>query len=218
MSDANVLLAVLSLAFLLLSLGIHEAAHAWVALLCGDPTAREEGRLTLNPIAHIDPFMTVILPAVLYFSTNGQFVFGGARPVPIVASRMRHPMRGLMLSALAGPASNFLLAVLFLLMWKVLVYGAGMASDTLAAKVMGGASYTNLVLAAFNMIPVPPLDGSRVLAYFLPGELRHVFMRLETFGMILLFGLLFFGPIGAMIDAATAPMLTAANFLTGGTW
>jgi Zn-dependent protease len=216
MADVNVLLIVLNVGFLVLSLGVHEAAHAWVAWLCGDPTAKEEGRLTLNPLAHLDPFLSVILPALLYVFTG--FIFGGARPVPIVASRMRHPMRGLMLSALAGPTSNFLLAVLFLLCWKTLRFAGGMGADTVAAQAMQGAAITNLVLAAFNMIPVPPLDGSRVLAFFLPGELRHAYMALERFGLIIVFGLLYLNIASKIIGAAIDPMYGAADFLTGGHW
>jgi Zn-dependent protease len=216
MADVNVLLIALNVGFLVLSLGVHEASHAWVAYLCGDPTAKEEGRLTLNPLAHLDPFLSVILPALLYVFTG--FMFGGARPVPIVASRMRHPMRGLMLSALAGPGSNFLLAVLFLLCAKILVYGGGMGGNTVAVKAMQGAEVTNLVLAAFNMIPIPPLDGSRVLAFFLPGELRRAYMALERFGLFIVFGLLYTGITGRIIGAAIDPMISAAEFLTGGYW
>ncbi len=218
MPDTNVLLLVLDIGLLVLSLGVHEASHAWVAWLCGDPTARDEGRMTLNPIAHLDPFMSVILPVTLWFATSGKMVFGGARPVPIVASRMRHPMRGLMLSALAGPGSNFLLAILFLLILKILVYVAGMSGNTVAVQAMNGAMLTNLFLAAFNMIPVPPLDGSRVLAFFLPGELRYAYMSLERFGLIIVFALLYFNVVGTVVSSAVEPMYATVNFLTGGSW
>ena len=99
------------ISFLVISLGIHEAAHAWVAAMRGDTTARDLGRMTLNPIAHIDPFLTILLPAVMYWTTG--FVFGGAKPVPVVASRLHNPLRDMMLVALAGPASNLVLAFLF---------------------------------------------------------------------------------------------------------
>ena len=108
--------------FLVISLGFHEAAHAWVALRCGDPTARDLGRITLNPIVHIDPFMTIILPVMLYVMSSGQFIFGGAKPVPVSYHRLRKPLRDMMFVALAGPITNFLLAIVFVLAWKAAVY------------------------------------------------------------------------------------------------
>ena len=122
----------LGIAFLILSLGVHEAAHAYVADRCGDGTAREEGRLTLNPMAHIDPFMTIILPLIL-FMTSG-FIFGGARPVPVNPMRLRHPLRDMSLVALAGPASNLVLALLFSVAWKAMIYWGGMPVSALAPR------------------------------------------------------------------------------------
>ena len=216
--DLDILQIVLQIGFLVLSLGVHEAAHAWVAYLCGDRTARDLGRLTLNPLAHLDLYLSVILPGMLYWMTNGALIFGGAKPVPIVASNMRHPMRGLMLSALAGPASNFLLAMLFLSCQKTLTSVLGMRSDTLAVYVVEGAVYANLVLTIFNMIPLPPLDGSRVLAYFLPSSLRMTYMGLERHGMLILFLLLALGVTNRIIVPALLPLHRAVDFLTGGPW
>ena len=214
--NVDVLHLILTISFLVISLGIHEAAHAWVAAMCGDTTARDMGRLTLNPIAHIDPFMTVILPLVLYLTSG--FIFGGAKPVPVNAMRLRHPLRDMMFVALAGPASNFLLAIIFALAAKGLMFFGGMPREALAVQVMGSAYFLNLILAAFNMLPVPPLDGSRVMAYLLPSGLRNSYVALERFGMLIVILLLMTGGIRAYVLAALGPLEYAVEFLTGGRW
>jgi Zn-dependent protease len=214
--NVDILHLVLTISFLVLSLGIHEAAHAWVAWKCGDSTARDLGRMTLNPVAHIDPFMTLILPAVLYFTTG--FIFGGAKPVPVNAMRLRNPLRDMSLVALAGPASNFLLAVLFALAWKAMLYLGHMPREALAVRVMESALFLNLLLAAFNMLPIPPLDGSRVMAYLLPGGIRDSYVALERFGMIIVFLFLMTRAMSAYLNAALDPMYGAVDFLTGGVW
>ena len=214
----EILRTVLLIAFLVLSLGVHEAAHAWVARLRGDDTAERLGRLTLNPIPHIDPFMTIALPAFLAWSTNGAFVFGGAKPVPVNPLRLKHPLRDMMFVALAGPVSNFLQAIFYLVLWKVLVNHLGFARDSLAVTVVGQTVFFNLVLAIFNMIPLPPLDGSRVMAYLLPSGLRETYVGFERFGMLIVFGLLFTGVFRTIIDNTIEPLLSAADFLSGGAW
>lgn len=214
----EILRTVLIIAFLVLSLGVHEAAHAWVARLCGDDTAERQGRLTLNPIAHIDPIMTVALPAFLAWSTAGRFVFGGAKPVPVNAMRLRHPLRDMMFVALAGPLSNFLQAIFYMVVWKILVNHTSLPKDALAVQVIGQTVGFNLVLTIFNLIPVPPLDGSRVMAYLLPSGLRESYVGLERIGMLLVFGLLFTGVFSRIISVTLAPLLSAVDFLSGGAW
>lgn len=214
--DPKLLTLLLGLGFLILSLGIHEAAHAWVAFRCGDRTAQAEGRLTLNPIAHIDPVFTILVPAVLYWSAG--VMFGGARPVPVNPYNLRHPLRDMMLVALAGPVSNFLLAIVFALAYKTLVGPVGMHPQDLAPEVMRLSVYFNLILAIFNMIPVPPLDGSRVMAYLLPAGLRESYVGLERIGMLIVIGLFFFGVFHRVLSVALPPAWSFIDAITGGAW
>jgi Zn-dependent protease len=214
--DPKTLQTLLEVAFLVLSLGIHEAAHAGVAFLCGDDTAKLQGRLTLNPIAHIDPFMTVILP--LFLALTSGFIFGGAKPVPVDTSRLRNPASGMVLVAIAGPLANLVLAAIFVFVWKTLVYQFDMAPKALAPMVMLGSAKWNLILAAFNMVPIPPLDGSRVMAYFLPRPLRESYVSLERFGMLLVFLLLMSGGLNSILGPAIGSMMNALDVITGGVW
>lgn len=216
--NGDILQLVLVLGFLILCLGIHEAAHAWVAHLCGDDTAKDMGRLTLNPVPHIDPFMTIILPAMLFLGTGGRMMFGGARPVPVNPHNLRHRSRDMMLVALAGPASNFVLAVLFMVVWKVLVQVLEMPAEALAPRVMEQTVLFNILLAAFNMVPIPPLDGSRVMAYFLPSNLRETYVNLERFGMLLVFAFVFYPPTSRLLFSVMKPMWDTAHVLSGGNW
>jgi Zn-dependent protease len=210
----------LVIALLVISLGIHEAAHGWVALKCGDPTARDLGRITLNPVAHIDPFMTILLPAIGYLS--GGFIFGGAKPVPVNYYNLRSPLRDMALVAIAGPASNFLLAAFFALCWKILVAELGVWDELrLGSIILLQAMYFNLVLAAFNLLPIPPLDGSRVMTWLLPRGLREPYAGLERFGLLLVVGLVvLFPPVSAFVRQAVEFMWHGIDALIslGGTW
>jgi len=209
-----------ALALLVISLGIHEAAHAWVALKCGDTTARDLGRITLNPIPHIDPFMTVILPVLMVVS--GGFFFGGAKPVPVNYHNLRHPLRDMALVAVAGPFSNFLLAIFFYLAEKLMVQELHLwRQGTVGQLILASAVDFNLVLAAFNLLPIPPLDGSRVMTWLLPSGLREGYAALERFGILLVFGLILFVPpvnraVGATVFAMEGWVKTIVTL--GGTW
>lgn len=203
MSDTPVFFAVIGIGIILLSCTVHEYAHGWVAYKLGDPTAYLEGRLTLNPISHIDPFFSILLPAVLYHSTGGAFVFGGARPVPINHLRFRNPTQGLALSSLAGPMANFGLALSGLAMAVVLKSSRpeeGSLNQFVIDRVLIPWYFTNILLGAFNLIPIPPLDGSRILRAFLHGESRRVYDSMERFGLFLLIGLMFFGLLNPVIE------------------
>jgi Zn-dependent protease len=218
MSNHELLVGALSLAFLVLSLGIHEAAHAWAAWRCGDSTAKDMGRMTLDPIPHIDPIMTILVPIILFVGTSGTMMFGGAKPVPVAYHRLRNPLRDMSLVALAGPLSNILLAILFMLIWKVLYYGVGFASNEVACQVMRRALEWNILLAAFNMIPIPPLDGSRVMTWLLPAGLRERYNSLERHGIFLVMILLYIGPLQPVIRGLMEFMVIGVEFITLGSW
>jgi Zn-dependent protease len=202
---------------LILSLGIHEAAHALVAYLCGDSTAREEGRLTLNPIAHIDPFMTLIVPLFLWISVG--FLFGGAKPVPVNPDRLRHPLRDMSLVALAGPASNILLAIVLMVLFKASIHWGHYDTEALMPSTLYWGVIANVFLAVFNMMPIPPLDGSRVMAYLLPSHLRAAYVRLESFGLLIVI-LVFFVLPGSrtVLMGASKTIWDFVWLLTGGNW
>ena len=185
----------LVIALLVLSLGIHEAAHGWVALQCGDTTARDLGRITLNPVPHIDPFMTIFLPLVMLYSTNGTIMFGGARPVPVNYYNLRNPLRDMALVAIAGPLSNFLLAAFFFLCLKLLVQEFAVWHEgALGHLVLARTVNFNLLLAAFNLLPIPPLDGSRVMTWLLPRGIRGTYEGLERWGLVLVVVFVYFVP------------------------
>jgi len=203
-------------AFLVISLGIHEAAHAWVANLCGDSTAKDMGRMTLNPIPHIDPIMTILLPALLFVTTG--FAFGGAKPVPVAYQRLRKPARDMMLVALAGPLSNILIAFVLLIAWKALVFGGGYTPGMIAPLVLGYSVQLNLLLALFNMVPLPPLDGSRVISYLLPRSMRASFQSLDRFGMIFIFILFYSGFLIGPLRSGIAFVNGYLDIATGGSW
>ncbi len=191
------------LLILIMSLGVHEAAHAWVAALRGDTTAKDMGRMTLDPRPHIDPVMTILLPLLMMMTTP--FMFGGAKPVPVIYSRLKSPLRDMMLVALAGPASNLLLAIFFAAIRGVVMnYSPQNDPTMLTPQVLWYAVMFNLLLAIFNMVPVPPLDGSRVMAWLLPDSLRAGYVGLERFGLLIVM-MLILTPVFRIILGATMP-------------
>ncbi len=163
----------------LMTVTIHEVSHGAVAFLRGDTTARDEGRLTLNPLKHLDPFWTVIFPVLLFFSTGGRFAIGMAKPVPVNFLRLKNPRSDMIWVALAGPVSNIVLA-------------AGLAvvlHHFIDSVLLLYAIYFNLGLAVFNLLPIPPLDGSKVIAGLLPASWSWPFLRFEKYGFLLILGL-----------------------------
>jgi Zn-dependent protease len=192
----------------------HEVAHGWVAYRLGDPTAARLGRLTLNPLAHIDIFGTILVPLMLIVA-HSPFVFGYAKPVPVNYANLRNPKRDMIWVAAAGPVTNLLLALGFTILWKSLAaltggeafpstYTAFLAAIALMAQ---SGILINITLAVFNAFPLPPLDGGRVLVGLLPESLSRKVARIEPFGFIILIVLLMTGALDRIIDPPTEFLL-----------
>lgn len=174
---------------------VHEAAHGYAARYFGDDTAYDMGRMTLNPIRHIDPVGTVLMPLMLYFATSGAFLFGYAKPVPVQFGNLRHPKRDMIWVALAGPASNFAMAIGWALVLVALVTSG--VDESFFLRMAQGGVLVNLVMWAFNLFPLPPLDGGRVLAGLLPrGGVQTLLARIEPFGFFIVLALVLAGVIG----------------------
>jgi Zn-dependent protease len=176
---------------LVIAIVFHEVAHGWVALMLGDPTAKERNRLSLNPIRHVDPFGTLILPGLL--ALTGAPVFGWAKPVPVIKQRLNNPRFGMMAVAAAGPATNLVLAALGAVVLGLLARSTG--ADTAGLPGFAGAALylfvlINVFLALFNLLPVPPFDGSHIIEGLLPERAARVYERLRPFGFPLMFLLL----------------------------
>ncbi len=195
---------------LLVAIPVHESAHAWAAYKLGDPTAKNLGRLSLNPLRHFDPI------GALWMIVAG---FGWAKPVPIAAvTRFRHPRRDMALSAAAGPASNFVLAFFCMIFYKLVYYLAPIAAAwDFAAAVLFQLVWTNITLAVFNLLPVPPLDGSRVVTAFLPQQAYFGLMRYERYIMLALFAALMLGwldtPLRVVDNAVWTFLVYATQFV-----
>lgn len=182
----------------LFAITLHEVAHGWVAYKLGDPTAKNQDRLTLNPIKHVDPVGTLVVP--LFLAMVSPFIFGWAKPVPIEPRYFKSPMLDMALVAVAGPASNFIMAC-FWAIFILLVINTASSPETLAFLTEMGKNgiIINIILMVLNLLPIPPLDGSRVLAGILPAPLARPYMQLERFGIIIILLLLVSGILGKIM-------------------
>ncbi len=178
----------------LFAITVHEAAHGYAARHFGDNTAERMGRITLNPLKHIDPVGTILIPLVLYIATSGAFLFGYAKPVPVNFGALRNPKRDMIWVALAGPASNFIQAILWMLV-LVLLAVMGVQEDFFIKMAQGGI-LVNLVMWAFNLLPVPPLDGGRILVGLLPWKQAQWVSRIEPWGFFIVMGLVVANVVG----------------------
>lgn len=184
---------IITLSIFFFAVIIHEYAHGWIAWKLGDSTAKVAGRLTLNPLAHIDPIGTIFLPLILLVS-NSPVVFGWAKPVPVDFHNLDNPKKDMVWVGIAGPAANVLFAIFLSFILKLSVGASPFFLAVLTSGIL-----INLVLAIFNMLPIPPLDGSRVMMGILPIDLARRYARFEPYGFIIIFGLLYLGVIGSVI-------------------
>jgi Zn-dependent protease len=200
----------------LFAITVHEAAHGYAARYFGDNTAHMLGRITLNPIKHIDPLGTIAMPLLLYFATSGAFLFGYAKPVPVRFGNLRNPKRDMIWVALAGPGANVIQAVLWVTLGYVLI--ASGVEERFFLEMCRAGLMINLVLFALNLFPLPPLDGGRVLVGLLPWKQAELVSRIEPFGFFIVLGLVITGLLGTywlrplvslsagLIDSLLAPL------------
>lgn len=201
MGQFDVLLILINLVVLFFSLSLHESAHAWVAERCGDPTGRLLGRVTLNPLPHIDLIGTIVFPLVGFLA--GGLIFGWAKPVPVNTAHLREPRKANILISAAGPASNLLAALFFLAGIKLLqgsaTAGLGTTVSEPLAVLFHAGLFLNIILAVFNLMPIPPLDGGWVLEGILPRSFGPVFDAIRPFGFLILLGLLYTGVFSSVL-------------------
>lgn len=187
----------------LFGITLHEAAHGYVARYFGDPTAQHAGRISLNPIRHIDPVGTIAVPLFLLISTKllggAGLLFGWAKPVPVNWSKLRNPKKDILWVALAGPASNLLMAILWVLGLRLMLM-AGMNGQDFWGKMAIAGVQVNLVLMALNLVPLPPLDGGRVVYSLLPQPYANQYARIEPYGMLILIVLMFTGVLWTILQ------------------
>jgi Zn-dependent protease len=190
---------------ILFAITLHEAAHAYAAKYFGDTTAYSLGRMSLNPARHIDPVGTLLIPIVVYAATAGNFFFGYAKPVPVEFGNLRNPKRDMAWVALAGPMANFVMAF----MWQVfyLILYASQVSEPFFLQMAGAGVFANLLMFALNLLPVPPLDGGRVMVSLLPHRLAYRFAQLEPYGFFIVIILL----VTKLLHIWMAPVMGAAG-------
>jgi Zn-dependent protease len=213
----DLMLGLVSLIILVYSAILHEIAHGFVAERLGDPTARLMGRLTLNPKSHIDPFMSILLPLLLILS-GSPVIFGAAKPVPVDPFNFREPKKDMAIVSLAGPGTNILIAIIFALICRFLFPGLPLEvirSSGFVGFTLGTIVYINLLLAIFNLIPIPPLDGSKIFALILPDREAATYLSIGTFGILIIFFLLMFPIGGFSLENIMFNLLTFSQHLLG---
>ena len=187
----------------ILAITLHEAAHGYVARYFGDPTAEQMGRITLNPIRHIDPIGTILIPLLILFFSDGSFLFGYAKPVPVNPRFFKNPRRDMAWVALAGPAANFAMALFWTAILKI-CFANGAGGNTFWVAMAGSGILVNLVLIVLNLIPIPPLDGGRIAVGWLPLPAAAILNKIEPYGFWIILILLFTNILNAIMLPAIA--------------
>ena len=209
-------LAIVLIPGLIIAIVFHEVAHGWMAYLLGDPTAKEGRRLSLNPFRHVDPMGTIIIPGIMALAKGP--IFGWAKPVPVNKRRLNNPRYGMMAVAAAGPGTNFLLATVGAVLLGLLARGLTSAPTGGMELLLAGLNYfivINVFLAFFNLLPIPPFDGSHILEGLLPAELAKSYAKLRPVGMLLLFGLIFLSWLAPGLGIIENVVLPPVDWLTG---
>ena len=201
----NLINFIISFILLIIAMSVHEFAHGFLAYKLGDSTAKYSGRLTLNPLAHIDPIWTIAVPFILYLTSGGRFVFGAAKPIPINYWALKNPKRDIIWVGLSGPLANFIFAALLAILTRPM-------PETLLRALLLELIVINVVLGVFNLIPLPPLDGSRVLAGLLPENLARAYAAIEPYGFVILMLLFWFGGFGSLIWPIVESILRLMGF------
>ena len=212
----NILIKILIFApSMILAITLHEAAHGYVAKHFGDTTAYMLGRVTLNPIKHIDLVGTIVVPLLIGFATNWSFLFGWAKPVPVNFNNLRHPKRDMLWVAAAGPGSNLLQAALWATLAMMLASLSANAAATYWFSVAEAGILVNVVFAILNLFPILPLDGGRILASVLPNKLSYAYQGTERFGMIVLIALIVTGILGKLLSPLVYATVVAIYSIFG---
>lgn len=210
---SSVQLIAIAIIPLIFAIVVHEVAHGWVALQLGDDTAYQVGRLTLNPLKHIDPIGTILVPLVLILTLG--FAFGWAKPVPVNFNKLHKQRRDTALVAAAGPFANFLMAIVWLVIAKfasLLPGSLSIITSTLIYMSMFGV-LINAILMVFNLIPIPPTDGGRIATSLLPPRIGYGLSRIEPYGLVIIVVLIFSGVIGSLLDIITRMAMTVIGLL-----
>ncbi|MBA5639649.1 site-2 protease family protein [Duganella sp. LX20W] len=202
----------------LFAITLHEAAHAYAARYFGDSTAYLAGRMSMNPIKHIDLLGTIIIPIMLYLATDGKFVFGYAKPVPVDFSALRNPKKQMAWVALAGPAANFVMALGWMIL--ALLEAAAGVTEPFFVRMAQAGILTNILMFAFNLVPIPPLDGGRILTSALPHAMAYKFARIEPYGFYIVLALIYFKilnffvvPLAMLTEFVLRTLLTPLSLL-----
>ena len=217
MNDIMQTIAVYALP-VLFAITLHEAAHAYAAKYFGDSTAFLAGRMSMNPLKHIDLLGTIVIPVALYIATDGRFVFGYAKPVPVDFGNLRNPKKQMAWVALAGPASNFVMA--FGWMIASLLLGAGGVQEPFLWEMAKAGVLVNILMFSFNLVPIPPLDGGRIVTSLLPHKLAYQFARIEPYGFFVVLALIYFKilnfwvvPVAVLTETFLHLILSPLSFL-----